>query len=91
MGLSMSPLNVIVMSSVPAEDAAQQVVRCRLCSKPAGLGLAILVTIFGTAVRQATGSPHQVLVTGMTHAFVASAIIASLTFFVALTFRKVPQ
>jgi len=27
----------------------------------------------------------------MTHAFVASAIIASLTFFVALTFRKVPQ
>ena len=54
----------------------------------ATLGLAILVTVFGTATRHATGSGHQVLVTGMTTAFVASAIIATVAFAVALTFRR---
>ncbi|MEV6064425.1 hypothetical protein [Nocardia asteroides] len=52
------------------------------------LGLAILVTVFGTAAREAGGSPTHALVGGMTAAFGAAACIAALTFVVALTFRS---
>ncbi|WP_236794916.1 MFS transporter [Amycolatopsis sp. GM8] len=90
MGLAFSPLNVIIMSTVPPRDAgAAGGVLQTMQQVGATLGLAILVTIFGTATRHATGSPHQVLVHGMTTASIASVVIASLAFFVALTFRKV--
>jgi EmrB/QacA subfamily drug resistance transporter len=90
MGLAFSPLNVIIMSTVPPRDAgvAGGVLQT-MQQIGATLGLAILVTIFGTATRHATGSPHEVLVTGMTDAFIASSVIAALTFVVALTFRRI--
>ena len=52
------------------------------------LGLSILVTVFGTTVRQAAGIGGSALVLGMTHAFAASAGFAACTFLVALTFRR---
>ncbi|GHF80922.1 EmrB/QacA subfamily drug resistance transporter [Amycolatopsis bartoniae] len=89
MGLAFSPLNVIVMATVPPRDAgAAGGVLQTMQQTGATLGLAILVTVFGSATRHATGSPREVLVTGMTHAFVVSAVIAGLTFLVALTFRR---
>ncbi|WP_435582056.1 MFS transporter [Amycolatopsis thermoflava] len=89
MGLAFSPLNVIIMGSVPARDAgAAGGVLQTMQQTGATLGLAILVTIFGAATRTATGSPHDVLVTGMTAAFIGSVVIACLTFVVALTFRR---
>lgn len=89
MGLAFSPLNVIIMATVPPRDAgAAGGVLQTMQQIGATLGLAILVTVFGTSTRHATGSPHEVLVTGMTHAFIASAVIAALTFVVALTFRR---
>jgi EmrB/QacA subfamily drug resistance transporter len=89
MGLAFSPLNVIIMSSVQSRDAgAAGGVLQTMQQIGATLGLAILVTVFGNSTRHATGSPHEVLVTGMTTAFVASAVIAALTFVVALTFRR---
>ncbi|MTD57506.1 DHA2 family efflux MFS transporter permease subunit [Amycolatopsis sp. RM579] len=92
MGLAFSPLNVIIMSTVPARDAgAAGGVLQTMQQIGATLGLAILVTVFGTATRHATGSPHEVLVSGMTTAFIVSVVIASLAFLVALTFRRVPR
>ncbi|TVT21057.1 MFS transporter [Amycolatopsis acidiphila] len=89
MGLAFSPLNVIIMATVPARDAgAAGGVLQTMQQIGATLGLAILVTVFGSTTRHATGSPHEVLVTGMTHAFVVSVVIAALTFVVALTFRR---
>jgi len=56
MGLSMSPLNVIVMSSVPAEDAGAAGGALQTMQQTgSALGLAILVTIFGTASARLPG------------------------------------
>jgi hypothetical protein len=57
----------------------------------ATLGLSILITVFGSASRSAaasgaTGVP--LLVDGMTAAFVVAAVLAGLSFLVALTFRR---
>ncbi|HJQ48078.1 MAG TPA: MFS transporter [Amycolatopsis sp.] len=90
MGLAFAPLNVIIMATVHTADAgAAGGLLQTMQQTGATLGLAILVTVFGSVTRTATGSPHQILVSGMTSAFVASTIIATLTFLVALTFRKV--
>lgn len=93
-GLAFSPLNVLVMSTVAPEDAgAAGGVLQTMQQVGASLGLAVLVTVFGAAARHATaqGAPAQhVLVTGMTHAFVASTIFALATLAVAVTFRRPP-
>lgn len=89
MGLAFSPLNVIIMSTVPTADAGAAGGALQTVQQTGGtLGLAILVTVFGTATRDVTGSAHEVLVTGMTAAFTASTVIAALTFAVALIFRN---
>ncbi|WP_238847330.1 MFS transporter [Nocardia arthritidis] len=89
-GLAFSPLNVIIMSSVPSADAgAAGGALQTLQQTGAALGLAILVTVFGTAAKDATGSPEHVLVSGVTAAFAGAVGIAALAFLVALTFRSV--
>ncbi|WP_245717165.1 MFS transporter [Nocardia jejuensis] len=89
MGLSVSPLNVIIMSNVdPHEAGAAGGALQTLQQTGASLGLAILVTIFGSVSRGAGGSAQHALVSGMTTAFAAAAGIAALTFVVALTFRS---
>jgi MFS family permease len=88
-GLAFSPLNVIIMSTVPPRDAgAAGGALQTLQQTGAALGLAILVTVFGTASRNATGSAHDILVSGMTAAFTGATGIAVLTFLVALTFPR---
>ncbi|WP_433758432.1 MFS transporter [Nocardia sp. CA-135398] len=88
-GLAFSPLNVIIMSSVaPTEAGAAGGALQTLQQTGASLGLAILVTIFGTAARDAGGSAHHALVSGITTAFAGAVVIAALTFVVALTFRS---
>lgn len=89
MGLAISPLNVIIMSNVdPHEAGAAGGAMQTLQQTGASLGLAILVTVFGTASRAAGGSAQHALISGMTTAFAAAAGIAALTFLVALTFRN---
>jgi EmrB/QacA subfamily drug resistance transporter len=93
-GLAFAPLNVLIMSSVEPRDAgAAGGVLQTMQQVGSTLGLAVLVTIFGTAARHSAtggGSAQHVLVTGMTHAFVVSTIFAALTLVVATTFRKPP-
>jgi hypothetical protein len=56
----------------------------------ATLGLAVLVTVFGTAVRNAApgGGTHAALVSGMTAAFAVSTVVAAVTLAVAAIFRR---
>ncbi|MEC3918361.1 MFS transporter [Nocardia sp. CDC160] len=88
-GLSVSPLNVVIMSTVePHEAGAAGGALQTLQQTGASLGLAIMVTIFGTAARSAGGSPVHAMVSGMTTAFASAAAVAALALAVALTFRR---
>ncbi|BCK53763.1 MFS transporter [Nocardia wallacei] len=87
-GLAFSPLNVIIMSNVAPSAAGAAGGALQTVQQTGGtLGLAILVTVFGTASRGATGSAHQALVDGITAAFGGAVVIAVLAFLVALAFR----
>jgi EmrB/QacA subfamily drug resistance transporter len=86
-GLAFSPLNVVIMATVPPADAgAAGGVLQTMQQIGATLGLAVLVTVAGSGARGATGT--DALVAGMTTAFAVAAGIALLTFAVALTFRR---
>lgn len=92
-GLAFSPLNVVIMSSVPPADAgAAGGVLQTMQQVGSALGLSVLITIFGTASRHAAAhgvTGDQLLVTGMTSAFVASACFAVGTLLIALSFRRI--
>jgi EmrB/QacA subfamily drug resistance transporter len=94
-GLTFAPLNVVIMSTVrPADAGAAGGVLQTMQQVGATLGLAVLVTVAGSASRDtaaAGGSPADVLVDGMTAAFTVSTAIAVLSFLVALTFRRVSR
>ena len=95
-GLGFVPLNPVIMSSVAPKDAgAAGGVLQTMQQVGSSLGLAVLVTVFGTAARHAyTNAPAGVnvaqhaLVSGMTAAFTASAVIALGTLVIASTFRS---
>jgi predicted MFS family arabinose efflux permease len=91
-GLGFAPLNVIIMSTVPPADAGAAGGVLQTVQQVGGaLGLAVLVTVFGTGSRQAAAhgaSAPGALVAGMTDAFITSALLAAGTFLVALTFRR---
>jgi len=90
-GLGFVPLTPVIMATVPPSDAgAAGGVLQTMQQTGSALGLSILVTVFGSATRDAARTlddAHAVLVHGMTAAFTVSVLIASLTFLVALTFR----
>jgi len=87
-GLAFSPLNVVIMATVPPADAgAAGGVLQTMQQLGATLGLAVLVTVAGSGSRAAAGA-DDALVAGMTSAFTVATAIAALTFVVALTFRR---
>ncbi|OLF18809.1 MFS transporter [Actinophytocola xanthii] len=86
-GLAFSPLNVVIMSTVPPADAgAAGGVLQTMQQVGAAVGLAVLVTVAGSAARSATGL--EALVDGMTTAFTVATLFALLTVAVALTFPQ---
>jgi MFS family permease len=95
-GLTFAPLAPVIMPTVPHKDAgAAGGLLQTMQQTGTSLGLAVLVTIFGAAVRHAGhGAPtasalgQQALVSGMTRAFMISAFIAVAVFAVASTFPK---
>jgi EmrB/QacA subfamily drug resistance transporter len=86
-GLGFSPLMPTIMGSVPPKDTgiAGGVVQT-MQQTGATLGLAVLVTVFGTAYRH-TGS----LVPAMTSAFGFSCAFAAAALLVALTLTSTPK
>ncbi|HEY0806115.1 MAG TPA: MFS transporter [Pseudonocardiaceae bacterium] len=91
-GLGFSPLNIVVMSSVEPQDAGAAGGALQTMQQTgATFGLAVLVTVFGTASRHATvtgAAPRVALVHGMTVAWSVGIAFAAASFLVALTFRR---
>ena len=89
-GLAFAPLNVIVMATVPTEDAgAAGGVLQTMQQVGSTLGLGVLITVFGSVTRSSAATGAQLTVDGMTAAFTTSAVFAVCTVLVALTFRRV--
>jgi EmrB/QacA subfamily drug resistance transporter len=86
-GLAFAPLNVLIMGTVPPEDAgAAGGVLQTMQQIGSTLGLALLVTVAGSASRGLAGT--AAVVTGTAAACAAAAGVVLLTFLVALTFRR---
>ncbi|MDH6519919.1 EmrB/QacA subfamily drug resistance transporter [Streptomyces sp. SAI-135] len=76
-GLSLMPLNATILARVePHEAGAASGLLQTLQWLGGTLGLSLLVTVYGTATRHATGSPSEVLVEGSARAFGVGALIA---------------
>jgi EmrB/QacA subfamily drug resistance transporter len=76
-GLSLMPLNATILARVqPREAGAASGLLQTLQWLGGTLGLSILVTVYGTATRHATGSPSQILTQGAARAFGVGALIA---------------
>jgi hypothetical protein len=85
-GVWFTALNVVIMGSVPAEDAGAAGGAMQTVQQLGGtLGLAIVVTV------AASGSAGGDLMAGMNAAFLAAACFAALTVAVAFTFRRVTR
>ncbi|MEU6572812.1 MFS transporter [Streptomyces sp. NPDC046805] len=76
-GLSFMPLNATILARVePHEAGAASGLLQTLQWLGGTLGLAVLVTVFGTATRHATGTPSEILTHGSAEAFGAGSLIA---------------
>ncbi|MFI1565703.1 MFS transporter [Streptomyces sp. NPDC020490] len=76
-GLSFMPLNVTILARVePREAGAASGLLQTMQWLGGTLGLSVLVTVFGTTTRHATGSPSVILTQGSARAFGAGALIA---------------
>jgi hypothetical protein len=76
-GLSLMPLNATILAHVqPREAGAASGLLQTLQWLGGTLGLSVLVTVYGTATRYATGSPSEILVHGAARAFGVGALIA---------------
>ncbi|MEU6843216.1 MFS transporter [Streptomyces sp. NPDC046716] len=77
-GLSFMPLNATILKNItPAEAGAASGLLQTFQWLGGTLGLAALVTVYGTATRHAHGSADAVLVHGATRAFGVGAVIAT--------------
>ncbi|MER6354044.1 MFS transporter [Streptomyces sp. NPDC001634] len=76
-GLSFMPLNATILAGIqPREAGAASGLLQTLQWLGGTLGLSVLVTVFGTATRHATGSPAEILTQGAAIAFGVGALIA---------------
>ncbi|MGW1040778.1 MFS transporter [Streptomyces sp. NPDC002547] len=76
-GLSFMPLNATVLAGIgPREAGAASGLLQTLQWLGGTLGLSALVTVYGTAIRHAAGSPAQILTHGAARAFGVGALIA---------------
>ncbi|MFG3290287.1 MFS transporter [Streptomyces sp. NPDC048179] len=83
-GLSFMPLNATILARIePREAGAASGLMQTLQWLGGTLGLAVLVTVYGTATRHATGTPAQILTHGAARAFGIGALVAAAAFPVA--------
>jgi EmrB/QacA subfamily drug resistance transporter len=76
-GLSLMPLNATILARVqPREAGAASGLLQTLQWLGGTLGLSVLVTVFGTATRHASGTPAAILTAGSARAFGVGALIA---------------
>ncbi|MER6420167.1 MFS transporter [Streptomyces sp. NPDC001137] len=76
-GLSFMPLNATILARIePREAGAASGLLQTLQWLGGTLGLSVLVTVFGTATRHASGTPAEILTEGSARAFGVGALIA---------------
>ncbi|MFC9847664.1 MFS transporter [Streptomyces sp. NPDC060223] len=76
-GLSFMPLNATILAHIEPRDAGAASGLLQTLQWLGGtLGLSILVTVYGTATRHATGSPASILTEGASRAFGVGSLIA---------------
>ena len=76
-GLALMPLNATVLAKIrPQEAGAASGLLQTLQWIGGTLGLSVLVTVYGTATRHATGTPAEILTHGASRAFGTAALIA---------------
>ncbi|WP_225828111.1 MFS transporter [Streptomyces naphthomycinicus] len=86
LGLSFMPLNATILSAVTPKDAGAASGLLQTLQWLGGtVGLSVLVTVYGTATRQATGAPDAVLTHGAARAFAAGALLTVAGLVVAAT------
>jgi MFS family permease len=93
-GCCFMPLNTIILSAVAREDSgAASGVSQTIMWLGGAIGTAVLVTIFGIAMRNASGPPAAVLTHGITGAFTGVAIFAvcALAIVLALIRQRAPR
>ncbi|MFI6519559.1 MFS transporter [Spirillospora sp. NPDC050679] len=85
MGTLLVGITTVLTTGVRAEDAGAASGLLNVMQQLGGaLGLAILITAFGTAARGAHGSAHQVLTEGVGTAFVVAAVLTGCALVLAL-------
>jgi EmrB/QacA subfamily drug resistance transporter len=92
MGCTILPLNVTILARVrPEESGAAAGVLQTMQMVGGSLGLAILVTVYGTASRNAAGHEpaHAAMAHGMSSAFTVAAIFAACALVLATTAIRV--
>ncbi|MEU9241884.1 MFS transporter [Streptomyces sp. NPDC048385] len=83
-GLSFMPLNATILAGIgPREAGAASGLLQTLQWLGGTLGLAVLVTVYGTATRHATGTPAELLTHGAARAFGIGAVVAVAAWLVA--------
>ncbi|MFF4292006.1 MFS transporter, partial [Streptomyces sp. NPDC001633] len=83
-GLSFMPLNATILARIgPREAGAASGLLQTLQWLGGTLGLAVLVTVYGTATRHATGTPAEILTHGASRAFGIGSLVAVAALLVA--------
>lgn len=78
-GLCFMPLNMIIMSGLPAGDTGTAAGVLQAMQQIGGaLGLAVLVSVAAATIKDATGSAQQILSHGMVAAFTAGTLLAAI-------------
>lgn len=91
-GLSFVSLTSAALAGVPAADAGAASGLINVVQQLGGtLGVAVLVTVFGTATRHAAGTPAEVFVHGADHAFRASVVFLAAAFVLVATLVRSPK
>ncbi|WP_075735897.1 MFS transporter [Streptomyces acidiscabies] len=76
-GLCLMPLNATILANVRPHEAGSASGLLQTCQWLGGtVGLTVLVTVYGTAARDARGTPGEILTEGASHAFGAGALIS---------------
>ena len=91
-GLSFVSLTSAALAGVPAADAGAASGLINVTQQLGGtLGVAVLVTVFGSATRHAAGTPAEVFVHGADHAFAASVGFLVAAFLLVAAFVRSPK
>ena len=94
-GLSFMPLNTIILAGVPAADTGAASGLLQTTQWVGGsLGMSVLVAVFGTARRAASGTAQSIMADGIAGAFTTGAVFmagALLVTLLAITARRQGQ